>query len=42
MRRLHAEGDVSSLALLAAIDRHLGLHQEALGGLPRRSHSLTR
>jgi len=32
MHRLHSEGDVSSLALLAAIDRHLGLHQEALEG----------
>jgi len=32
LRRLHAEGDVSSVALLAAIDRHLGLYQEALEG----------
>ena len=31
-RRLHDEGGVSSVALLAAIDRHLGLHQEALEG----------
>ena len=32
MRRLHNEGDGPSLALLAAIDRHLGLHHEALEG----------
>ena len=31
-RRLHQEGDAASLALLAAIDRQLGLHQEALDG----------
>jgi hypothetical protein len=31
-RRLHDEGEASSLALLAAIDRQLGLHEEALEG----------
>ena len=31
-RRLHEEGGVSSLALLAAIDRQLGLYEEALDG----------
>ena len=31
-RRLHEEGDASSVALLAAIDRHLGLHHESLEG----------
>ena len=31
-RRLHQDGDAASLALLAAIDRQLGLHPEALDG----------
>ena len=31
-RRLSADADVTALALLAAIDLHLGLHQEALAG----------
>ena len=31
-RRLDAEGSVSSIALLATIDLHLGLYQEALDG----------
>ena len=31
-RRLSADADVHSLALLATIDMHLGLHQEALAG----------
>ena len=31
-RRLDDEGGTSSIALLAAIDRHLGLHDEALEG----------
>jgi hypothetical protein len=31
-RRLQQDGDASSLALLAAIDRHLGLQHEALEG----------